>query len=82
MLLPVTQQRPRNGDKTRRSGEAYGDWKQFIEKLKYKWIDFRSKLFLSLAEEEMRLRREEFKKQVGTHGQHEELLGAMQRKGD
>jgi hypothetical protein len=42
-----------------RSGQIYGDCEQSIEKLKKQWTQFTSETFLAIAEEEMRLRREE-----------------------
>ena len=40
--------------------------KLFIRKLKYKWLDLWNEVIKSLAEEEMRLQREERTKQAGT----------------
>jgi Sec-independent protein translocase protein TatA len=41
------------------------DLKRFIRKFKYKWADLWNEFIKSLAEEEMRLQREERTKQAG-----------------
>jgi hypothetical protein len=50
-----------------RSGRVYGDWEKSIEKLKGQWTQFMSETFRAIAEEEMRLRRVESKRRVGSH---------------
>jgi hypothetical protein len=56
----------RNGDETMRKGQGYGYWKQSVEKLKEKWAAFTSGIICAIAEEEMKISREEFDKQIGT----------------
>ena len=45
---------------------VYGDWEQSIEKLKEQWTQFMSQTFRAIAAEEMRLRREELKRRMGS----------------
>ena len=52
-----------------RSGRNYRRWSQSLAKLKEKWPRFTSGLFLAIAEEEMKIRREELENHVGGHGQ-------------
>ena len=42
-----------------------------VERLQKKWSEFTSGIIFGLAEEEMRMRREELDKQTGTHNQSE-----------
>ena len=46
------------------SGPAYDDWAQSIAKLKEQWTQFMSETFFAIAEEEMKLRREEIKRRI------------------
>jgi hypothetical protein len=41
-------------------------WKQSIDKLKEKWTAFTKATIRAIAEEEMKISREEFDKQIGT----------------
>jgi hypothetical protein len=43
-----------------RKGQGYGYWKQSVEKLKEKWSAFTSGIIRAIAEEEMKISREEF----------------------
>lgn len=61
-----------------RLGQDYGDWDPSIRKLKEQWTQFMSDTFQALAEEEMRLRREEVERQFGIHNRRGEQHGAMQ----
>ncbi len=47
--------------------DGYGHWKQSVEKLKEKWTAFMRGIIRAIAEEEMKISREEFHKQIGTH---------------
>jgi len=40
-------------------------WKQFTEKLREKWVAFTKDIILFIAEEEMKINREEVDKQIG-----------------
>jgi hypothetical protein len=54
---------PRRNDA---QGTGYGYWKQSVEKLREKWTAFTRAIIRVIAEEEMKLSREEFDKQIGT----------------
>jgi hypothetical protein len=43
-----------------RKGQGYGYWKQSVEKLKEKWSAFTRGIIRAIAEEEMKISREEF----------------------
>jgi hypothetical protein len=58
----MTKERRRNYEK----GTGYGYWKQSIEKLKEIWSAFTRGIIRAIAEEEMKISREEFDKQIGT----------------
>ncbi len=47
-----------------RLAEVRNVWNRSLEKLRKKWIEFTSGIILGLAEEEMRMRREELDKQT------------------
>jgi len=47
-----------------RKGQRHGNWKQSVEKLKEKWSALTRGIILAIAEEEMRISREEFDKQI------------------
>jgi hypothetical protein len=51
-------------ERTRRALQ-FGYWKQSIEKLKEKWTAFTRGIIRAIAEEEMKISREEFDKQIG-----------------
>jgi hypothetical protein len=51
-----------------RSGRDQGGWKQSLEKLREQWSEFTYGIFAGIAEEEMRIRREELEDQAGPHG--------------
>jgi hypothetical protein len=44
----------------------FGYWKQSIEKLKEKWIAFTRVIICAIAEEEMKISRQDFDKQIGS----------------
>jgi hypothetical protein len=48
------------------SGESYHYWKQSMKKLKEKWIAFTTGMIHTIAENEMKITREEFDKQLET----------------
>ncbi len=49
-----------------RLGPAFGGLKRFIDRIEHKWTDFWSEVIRSIAEEEMRIQRDEFVEQAGT----------------
>ncbi len=52
-----------------RKGQGYSYWKQSVEKLKQKWTAFTRgmrRIIDVIAEEEMKINREEFDKHIGT----------------
>jgi len=49
------------------SGEACGDWEQPFEKLEAQWTQFMSGAFRAIVAEEMRLRCEELRRQMGPY---------------
>ncbi|MGC2703399.1 MAG: hypothetical protein WA361_02725 [Candidatus Acidiferrales bacterium] len=51
--------------------EVWDFWNRSVEGLRKKWIEFTSGIIFGLAEEEMRMRREELDKQTDTHNQLE-----------
>jgi hypothetical protein len=44
-----------------RKGQGYSYWKQSVEKLKEKWSTFTRGIIRTIAEEEMKISREEFR---------------------
>jgi hypothetical protein len=52
-------------EEARRTSQL-GYWKQSIDKLQEKWTAFTRVTIRAIAEEEMKISREEFDKQVGT----------------
>jgi hypothetical protein len=46
--------------------KGYGYWKKSVEKLKEKWITSMTEIMRVIAEEEMKISREEFDRQIGT----------------
>ena len=50
-----------------RSGQIYGDAEQSLEKLREKWTQFMSETFCAIAAEEIRLRREELRRLIGSN---------------
>jgi len=52
-------------ERTRRAWQ-FGFWRQSIEKLKEKWTAFTRGIICAIAEEEMKISREEFDRQIGT----------------
>jgi len=67
VLAPDTAAAPNYDEEIIRSGQVYGDWEQSIEKLREQWNQFMCETFRAIAEEEMRLRREELKRRTGSH---------------
>jgi hypothetical protein len=65
-----------------RSGRNYGGWKQSLEKLKEQWSEFTYGIFAAMAEEEIRIRREELEDHAGPHGRPRAPLESAQRRGD
>ena len=61
-FAPDTAAAPNYDEEIIRSGQVYGDWEQSIEKLREQWTQFMTEAFRAIAEEEMRLRREELKR--------------------
>jgi hypothetical protein len=61
-VVPDTAAAPAKGRGIMRLGQVCGDWEHSIEKLKEQWTRFTSETFLAIAEEEMRLQREELRK--------------------
>jgi hypothetical protein len=51
---------------TERRALQFGCWKQSIDKLKEKWTAFTRAIIRAIAQEEMKISREEFDKQIGT----------------
>ena len=47
-----------------RERQGYGYWKQSVEKLREKWTAFTMGIIRVFAEEEMRISREEFDRQI------------------
>jgi len=60
------------------SGQVYGDCEEPLEKLKEQWARFMDETFLAIAEEEMRLRREELVRRFETQNQRGGQHGALQ----
>jgi hypothetical protein len=58
----MTKERRRNYAQ----GQGYGYRKQSVEKLKEKWPAFMRGIIHAIAEEEMKISREEFDRQIGT----------------
>jgi hypothetical protein len=63
-LAPDTAAEPNHAEEIIHSDQVYGDWEQPIEKLKNQWTQFMSETFRAIAEQEMRLRREELKRRI------------------
>ena len=63
-LLPASQQKPGVRNRSRRSERAIEAKIPFVASLKRKWSGFWNTVYLSIAEEEMKLHREELEKQV------------------
>ena len=55
-----------------RLGSIYNRWAQFIDTLRKKWLSWGSGIFQALAEEEMKIRREELRKQIESLSQRNE----------
>jgi len=68
-LTPSTAEESSGDEGTVRLGEAYCNSEQSLEKLKGQWIQFMSESFRAIATEEMRLRREELKRRIGSYNQ-------------
>jgi len=51
----------------------FGYWKQSIDKLKEEWTAFTRATIRAIAEEEMKISREEFDKQIGKAGNINQL---------
>jgi len=66
-LAPAAATESNHDNEIMRSDQGYGDLEQSIEKLKEQWTQFMSESFRAIAEEEMRLRREEFRRRIGSH---------------
>jgi hypothetical protein len=66
-LAPGTAAESNHDEEIMRSGQVYGDREQSIERLKEQWTQFMSETFRAIAAEEMRLRREELKRRIGSH---------------
>jgi len=50
-----------------RLSQAHSDSEQSLEKLKGQWTQFMSESFRAIAAEEMKLRREELKRRIGSY---------------
>jgi hypothetical protein len=59
MLFPVNHQRTREKGETARLRKSDREWSQFLKSLKHKWSNFWRRALLTIAQEEMRIRREE-----------------------
>ena len=57
------------------------EWEPSIERLREKWTEFTDGIFLSIREEEMRLRREELEKCNDAHSQRCAPLRLVQKQG-
>jgi hypothetical protein len=64
-----------------KSNQSSGSWDQPIEKLREKWAEFTNGLFVSIREEEMRIRRDDLRKDIGPHSHHSAPLKSEQRRG-
>jgi len=65
------------------SGENYRGWRQSMASLKEKWNDLTHGIVRVVAEEEMRICREELNSHIGTYGQtHDSLETAQERRGE
>jgi hypothetical protein len=64
-----------------RSDQSSGSWDQPIEKLREKWAEFTDGLFLAIREEEMRIRRDDLRKDIGSYSQDSAPLKSEQRRG-
>jgi hypothetical protein len=62
-----------------RLAEVRNVWNRSIERLQKKWIEFTSGIIFGLAEEEMKIRREELDKQTENHNHSQGLWGAFER---
>jgi hypothetical protein len=58
----------KQGDAMRPSS-IYNRWTQFVETLRKEWACFGNGIILALAEEEMKFRRQELRKQITVHRQ-------------
>jgi hypothetical protein len=65
-VVPDTAAGPIRERGTMRSCQGCGDGEQSIEKLREKWTEFTNGVFLAITEEEMKLRREELKRRIGS----------------
>jgi hypothetical protein len=68
MSFPINQQRTRDQSKTARSRKSGGQWSRFAKRIKDKWSDFWRRALLTIAEEEMRIRREELTGKAPSRG--------------
>jgi hypothetical protein len=64
-----------------KSGQRSGSWDQPIEDLREKWAEFTDGLFLAIREEEMRIRRDDLRKDIEPYSQHSAPLKSEQRGG-
>jgi hypothetical protein len=64
-----------------KSDHSSGSWDQPIEKLREKWAEFTDGLFLSIREEEMRIRRDVLRTDLGPHSHHSAPLKSEHRRG-
>jgi hypothetical protein len=55
--------------------EIFGGWTRSVDALKKKWANYSDRLVISLAEEEMEIRREQILKQIKAQNQQD--LGGM-----
>jgi hypothetical protein len=79
VMLPTMHEQSDKQREGMRSGQNHGDWNQSIEKLREQWTEFTNEIFISLAEEEMKLRREEPDKHSERITSPREPQGAIQR---
>ena len=65
-LAPGTAATTYHDEEIVHSDHVYGDWEQSLEKVKEQWTQFMTETFRALAAEEMRLRRKELKRRIGS----------------
>jgi hypothetical protein len=61
-----------------RLSQVHGDYEEPLEKLKGQWTQFMHETFLALAEEEMKLRREELESRFKTQSPCNQQPGVVQ----